>query len=210
MRKSAEERKNEILDTADRLFAEKGFDGTSTNDILAAVGIARGGLYHHFKSKEEILDSLIDRYSDQIVEAARKVAADTSIPIIDRITRTILALNANHVGGGEIIRQMHKPQNALLHEKAQKAMLVGVPPILTELIQQGIDQRIFHTPYPYECMEMVVAYTNAVFDSEVLEMTVEDRAVRLRAFIFNIERLLGAKAGSLASLLTALMGDGNE
>ena len=49
--KSAEERKNEILDVAEQLFAEKGFDNASTNDIIKRIGIARGTLYHHFKSK---------------------------------------------------------------------------------------------------------------------------------------------------------------
>ena len=49
--KEAEERRNEILDAADMLFADKGFDNTSTNDILEKVGIARGTLYYHFKSK---------------------------------------------------------------------------------------------------------------------------------------------------------------
>ena len=48
--KEADERKNEILDAAARLFMEKGFDRTSANDILAAVGISKGTLYYHFKS----------------------------------------------------------------------------------------------------------------------------------------------------------------
>ena len=52
MRKESEERRNEILDAVDELFGQKGFDGTSTNDILEKVGIARGTLYYHFKSKE--------------------------------------------------------------------------------------------------------------------------------------------------------------
>ena len=42
--KEAEERKNEILDVAERLFVTKGFDNTSTNDILSEIGIARGTL----------------------------------------------------------------------------------------------------------------------------------------------------------------------
>ena len=47
--KEAKERRNEILDVAERLFATKGFDNTSTNDILDEVGIARGNLYYNFK-----------------------------------------------------------------------------------------------------------------------------------------------------------------
>ena len=57
--KEAEERKNEILDVAGKLFGKKGYDATSTNDILKEIGIARGTLYYHFKSKEDILDAMI-------------------------------------------------------------------------------------------------------------------------------------------------------
>lgn len=49
--KEAEERRNEILDAADMLFADKGFDNTSTSDILEKVGIARGTLYYHLSQK---------------------------------------------------------------------------------------------------------------------------------------------------------------
>ena len=79
--KEATERKNEILDAAAVLFMKKGFDNTSTNDILDAVGIARGTLYHHFKSKEEVMDALIDRQMEKILSAARQAAADLSVPV---------------------------------------------------------------------------------------------------------------------------------
>ena len=65
--KEAEERKKEILDIAEALFIAKGYEETSTTDILERVGIARGTLYYHFKSKEEILDALIDRIIDGVV-----------------------------------------------------------------------------------------------------------------------------------------------
>ena len=69
--KNAEERKNEILDAAEVLFARKGFEETSTGDILEMVGIARGTLYYHFRSKEEILDSDIEALIAER-QAARK------------------------------------------------------------------------------------------------------------------------------------------
>ena len=63
--KDATERKNEILDAAEELFAAKGYDATSTGDILERVGIARGTLYYHFQSKEEILDALMHQKMQQ-------------------------------------------------------------------------------------------------------------------------------------------------
>lgn len=194
--KEAGERRNEILDAADKLFGQKGFDNTSTNDILEKVGIARGTLYYHFKSKEDIMDALIERYTVILLGAAHEIALDKNIPVHERIIQVVKALNISGTGSSEIMEHIHKPQNALMHQKIQKVIIRGVPPIMTGIIKEGIEQGIFHTPYPYECMEMLVAYTNAVFDSDMVDMTKEEREVRIQALVFHIERLLGVKNGS--------------
>ncbi|NMM52281.1 TetR/AcrR family transcriptional regulator [Paenibacillus aquistagni] len=199
--KEADERRNEILDAADELFAQKGFDGTSTNDILEKVGIARGTLYYHFKSKEEILDSLIERYNIRLLCAAQEVASDKSIPIVERIIRVVMALNISGGSSEEIMDHIHKPQNALMHQKIQKVIINEIPPILTEIILEGIEQGMFNTPFPYECMEMVVIYATTVFDDDMITMTNEERYSRMVAFISNVERLLGAESGSLMETL---------
>lgn len=48
-----------IVDAADRLFYEQGYEQTSFSDVAESVGITRGNFYHHFKSKDEILDAVI-------------------------------------------------------------------------------------------------------------------------------------------------------
>jgi len=204
--KDAEVRKNEILDAADELFAQKGYDGTSTNDILEKVGIARGTLYHHFKSKEEIMDALIERYGVRLLNRAKEIAADKSIPIIERIIRVVLALNLSGGSSTQIMEHLHKPQNALMHQKLERVIISSVTPIMAGIIREGIGQGIFNTPYPYECMEMVVVYANTIFDDDMVRMTEEERASRIQAFVFNVERLLGARSGSLAEVIQVFGG----
>lgn len=211
--KEAEERRNEILDAADELFGQKGFDGTSTNDILEKVGIARGTLYYHFKSKEDIMDALIERYNTRLLDAAQKIARDRSIPVDQRIIRVVMALNISGGSGNEIMEHIHKPQNALMHQKIQKVIINGVPPILAGIIREGIEQGIFSTPFPYECMEMIAVYANTIFDNDTVKMTKEELTSRIQAFVFNTERLLGAERGSLTYIMQMLgsrNGDGNE
>lgn len=207
--KKAEERRNEILDAADELFAQKGFDGTSTNDILGKVGIARGTLYHHFKSKEDIMDALIDRYSDGLLDAAQVIAADKTIPVVERVIRVVMALNLSGGSSKEIMEHIHKPQNALMHQKIQKVIINRVPLILTGIIREGIEQGMFSTPFPYECMEMVVIYANTVFDDDMITLTNEERGTRMLAFVCNVERLLGAASGSLMDVMQ-MFGGGDE
>ena len=76
--KTSEERKNEILDVAEQLFAEKGFDNASTNDIINKIGIARGTLYHHFSSKEEILDAIVERMTREGISKASLIVAPST------------------------------------------------------------------------------------------------------------------------------------
>ncbi|WP_019910462.1 TetR/AcrR family transcriptional regulator [Paenibacillus sp. HW567] len=208
--KEAEERRNEILDAVDVLFGQKGFDGTSTNDILEKVGIARGTLYYHFKSKEDIMDALIERYNTRLIGAAQEIALDKSIPVYERIMRVVMALNISGESSQEIMEHIHKPQNALMHQKIQRVIISGVPQILGGIIREGIEQGLFNTPFPFECMEMIVIYLNTIFDNDIVEMTDEGRLSRMRAFAFNAERLLGAEHGSLMHVMQMFGGENGD
>lgn len=59
MRKG-EEKRQEMLNVAERLFCLKGYDATSVQDILDVLHISKGGFYHYFASKEAVLESLTD------------------------------------------------------------------------------------------------------------------------------------------------------
>ncbi len=192
--KEAAIRKNEILDAAERLFVIKGFDATSTNDILTEVGIARGTLYYHFKSKEDILNAMIERITEGLLEKAGEIVREKNKPVLQRLTETMLALNVNNELGQEILAQVHKPQNALMHQKMQEQLLAGVNPLITDLIEEGIAQGICHTDYPAEVAEMTLLYSNVAFDT--LAEHGRERQ-KIAAFIYNLERLLGMEEGSM-------------
>lgn len=202
--KEAEERKNEILDVAERLFGTKGFDNTSTNDILNEIGIARGTLYYHFKSKEEILDAMTARITDQLIEKSRAIASRKDVPVLQRLTMMILALNVNDCNWGqELLQQVHKPQNALMHQKMEKRLLSGINPVLTDLIREGAAQGMCQTDYPEEVAEMTFLYANTVFD-DLMEHSEEEKERKTEAFIYNLERLLNMERDSMKATMTAI------
>lgn len=196
--KEAEERREEILDAAEKLFAAKGFDNTSTGDILDAVGIARGTLYYHFKSKEEILDGVIQRITDRLMRDAGEIVRKKELPVLERLTKAILSLNVESELGYEIMEQVHRPQNALMHQKMQTTLLAGINPILTELVEEGVRQGICHTRYPESVVEMTILYANTAFDElNVAGLSPEQRERKIAGFIYNMERLMGMPEGSL-------------
>lgn len=192
--KEAAVRRNEILDAAEQLFVTKGFDGTSTNDILERVGIARGTLYYHFKSKEEILDAMIQRMTKALLKKAGQIAKQKDKPVLQRLTEMMLALNVDSKLGSEIMEQVHRPQNALMHQKMQAELLAGIVPLFTDLIEEGIVQGICKTDYPEEAAEMLLLYSNTAFDA-LAEDSRNER--KIAAFIYHSERLLGMPRDSM-------------
>ena len=194
--KDAVERRNEILDVAERLFCTRGYDQTSTNDILAEIGIARGTLYYHFTSKEDILDAMIDRILDEIVRRTSQIALDESVPVLERLTQSVLAANVDTKTGDMILEQMHKPQNALMHAKMQERLLKQLIPLFTKLIEDGISQGLMQTDDPENTIEMLLLYSNMVFD-DAIAYSEEEKKKKVLAFISNTEILLHMKKGSL-------------
>ena len=193
--KSAEERKEEILDAAQKLFGVKGYDATSVTDIMKEVGIAKGTLYYHFQSKEEILDAMIERIARRMMGNAKRIAEETSIPVCERLFQVILSVNLEANGDGELLKEIHKPQNALMHQKSRALLVKEMTPTLTKLLEEGIDQGLFKTDYPKESIEMTLIYVQEAFDDE---RSIEPDVLqnRVAAFIVNLERIYGAKPGT--------------
>ena len=194
--KEAAERRNEILDVAERLFCTWGYDNTSTNDILAEIGIARGTLYYHFKSKEDILDAMIDRILDDITAKASRIALDESRPVLERLTKTVLAANVDTKTGDMILEQVHKPQNALMHAKMQERLINQLIPLFVKMITDGMKQGIMQTDYPEDTMQMLLMYSNTVFDDSIA-YSEEEKNGKVMSFIGNTEILLHMEKGSL-------------
>ncbi len=195
--KDAAERKNEIMDAAEALFRQKGYEAATISDLVERLGIARGLIYYHFKSKEDILDAMLERAAASLLAAARKVAGDKSVATPERLLRTLMAMNA---GDDALVEHLHSAGNALMHQKSHRLLLQGIPPILAEIISDGVAEGLFDTPYPHESIEMVIAYVNTVFDEHAGSYTAEELGARINAFIFNLERLFGAASGSFGLL----------
>ncbi|MFQ3546751.1 MAG: TetR/AcrR family transcriptional regulator [Termitinemataceae bacterium] len=198
--KEPEERRKEILDVAERLFLTKGYDNTSTTDILKELQIARGTLYYHFKSKEDILDAVTDRRTDELITKAASIVKNTAIPVLERLSRVIKSLNMEGDLGVEVMEQIHKPHNVLLHKKFQEKVDARLTPILTLLIEEAIGQGICHTDYPAEVVEMAMIYSSEVFDT-LSKYVMPDPKRKIKAFIYNLERLLGMPQGTLETVL---------
>ena len=108
-RESVLEPRQEILRTAARLFQQQGYDGTSMNDVAAALKLSKGGLYHHFQSKDEILFNLMSHAMD--ITEERVIAPVKSIPNPEERLRALIRL---HIG--VVLGERDREITVMLHE----------------------------------------------------------------------------------------------
>lgn len=204
--KEYEERRNEILETAERLFVTKGYTKTTVNDILKEIGIAKGTFYHYFKSKEEVMDEIIMRIINKDVVKAKRIVSNPNIPVLDKLFQVLMAQSPK---SGDIkekmIEQFHQPNNAEMHQKSLVQSIIHVSPVLTEVLEQGIEEGIFSTPYPQETIELLISSAQVIFDEGLFQWKPEEMIRRAKAFIKMMEASVGAKEGSFDYMVEVLV-----
>jgi len=153
-------RKQEFLDAAQTLFYEQGYDQTSVNDILNAVGVSKGTFYHYFKSKEELLDALAERVARQGLERLHSIVEDVHLNALEKINRYFAGSQGHEEKSEEIaktvLRVMYEDENILLRHKARVRSMELVVPELAKIITQGVEEAIFDVPYPERTAEMIL------------------------------------------------------
>lgn len=200
-RLSAEERRAQILDIARDLFITRGYHHTSTDDILARAGIAKGTLYHHFTSKEAILNALVLRTCDELAARAAAVAR-TPGSAIERFIRTIGALNVTAEEGGEhLVNALHATGNADYHLLSITETIARIAPILTGIVEEGVAAGEFTTPHPMESVELILLGAGMLLDQGIFPADEATRARRTQALILNTGRILGCDPAALAAAL---------
>ena len=160
MTKHPQTRRDEILGVSHRLFLQHGYDTVSVNEIISAVGIAKGTFYHHFPSKDALLEELIEHRTQEIFEVIEAIASDTTQSALERLTRyfrTSVFLKAQDPG--LLVAALHtfyRPENTLLRVRMIEANNARIAPVLGRLVQEGVESGEFQVPDPQLCGQFLI------------------------------------------------------
>lgn len=149
-----------ILDVSQKLFLEKGYENTTIQDIVDELGgLTKGAVYHHFKSKEEIMDAVGDRmfFSNNPFEAVR---GRTDLNGLQKL-REAVRLNQSDE---ERVRLTAQSIPIAKSPRLLQEMIVSNRKVLTpyflELIEEGNRDGSMHTDYPREIAELLPLLTS--------------------------------------------------
>lgn len=208
--KDYDERRSEILAVANRLFHQKGFEQTSVQEIIDEIGIAKGTFYHYFGSKIELLDAIIAQMTDQILQVLDHIIEDEALSALQKLEAFFLQAMSWKITEKDFLIKIlpvwYRDENAILREKIKQSSIEHVPPILAKIINQGVAEGVFSTPYPFESAEIIMQISLLLSDTvgrTLLtaehqrgdEMTALER--RVKANRMAVENLLNAAPGSV-------------
>lgn len=200
-------RRTEILDTAQQLFYTKGYEQTSIQDILTAVGIAKGTFYHYFDSKETLLKAFIERLIEQIIGIITPIATDAQLNACQKLGRLFVQAHQWKFEHRAVLLQVlsvfYQEENLRLRHALLRLSAKQVVPIWAQIIEQGVQEGLFTTPFALEAAEILFKLLQNLSEAVAfLILSPPENATALLehkviAYQQAIERILGAPPGSL-------------
>ena len=188
--KKGERRKSELLQIAYKMFLSRGYENTSVDDIIEEAGIAKGTFYYYFKSKEQLLEEVIGMMIEEEAHNAR-IILHSDQPVPQKILSIMAAF---HPAQDEqtIGDALNKPENILMHEKTNRKIVETIVPILSEVVETGIQEGVFCCDHIAERVRIILIVSSSLFD-EHSHFTENDITV----FVDLIEKMLGAERGTM-------------
>ena len=211
LRMAPDERRAHILDAAQKLFFARGWDDATIADVLNEAGISKGGFYHHFAAKEDLLDGVVERFTTEALTSAQAARDATSGDALKRFNAFLAESSRWKAEQGQQMKffmdVMLRPGNDVLFGRMTTAANAAAMPVLLEMITQGVDEGAFDVPDIDLVGETIMAMSQgrrAVLEGafQVAETGDLDQATellnhRMVAEGGLIDRMLGLPRGSV-------------
>lgn len=162
---------NLILDTATRLFVQKGYERTSIQDIINNLGgLSKGAIYHHFKSKEEILIAVTNKMTEVSNKMLFKIRNAPNMTGKEKLKK-LLEDSLNRPVHDEIFSAAPniKSSPALVSSILMESVETVAPEYVLPIIKQGIEDGSIQTEYPEELAELIMLVGNVWLDPMVFD-----------------------------------------
>jgi len=206
------EKRNEILNAAQRLVYTKGYERMTIGDILADLQISSGAFYHYFDSKPAVLAAFIERIRQETEKPLLPIVHDPHLSALEKLQGFFATLDRlRSVYKADVVtlgRVWYTDDNAIVRQKVDEAVFAQRAPLLAEIVRQGVQEGSFTTVYPDQAGEVILSLLHGMGNTHAkLLLAVEpvhDEPQRVEAIVTihaaymdAIERVLGAPPHSL-------------
>ncbi|SDF47681.1 TetR/AcrR family transcriptional regulator [Sporomusa acidovorans] len=189
---------DEILDTAEPLFAANGYRKTTIQDITDKMGVAKGMIYYYFKSKDEILEALINRQLSVLLTDMKNIACSNIIRPPQKMEFMINAMfRTAQYKDGLILNSLYDEKNLYLKNKISRQGTLLLKPLLLKVIEDGIQKDCFHVANPAIAINFIMSTLQCITDALCEKTSNELIACHLNIAESIIEKILALPENTL-------------
>ncbi len=208
MRKG-DERKQEILNISERLFCQKGFDATSVQDVLDQLHCSKGAFYHHFISKDAVLDTICARHAEQACERAGQQleGLEGSMARLNLLLRAFLPLHRDEQAFMlMLLPLLDRPESVAVRVRYQEALAGAFLPPLEREVEAARATGVICPPVRGVCQPVLALLNQCWVEAALLLLQALRKGQRhdagallgvLEKYRRSIEVLLDAPYGSV-------------
>lgn len=142
-------RRAELVDAAERMFAEQGVSNTAVSHIVGEAGVAQGTFYLYFDSKDDVLVAVAERMVGGVIRAA-EAGLESDAPAAGQLRDFIAALGdfEEDPSRVELAQLLHRPENRLLHDRLEERLMPRLLPLVERIVEAGRAEGVFDVPDP--------------------------------------------------------------
>lgn len=197
--------RDRIIQTATELFLQKGFSATSVEDILGKVSIAKGTFYHHFPSKEALLETVTDQFSrvgfEEVMHRVDSAKLNSPLAKLNLLFRLSMEWKDENIESMmAILEALYRETNislrVTLRNKSKKLTL----PIVQTILDQGKRAGVFHFEDSYYTSDMILLLLEGLSEHLTDDLLFDSNPSvekSIRNFQIGIEKLLGLPSESV-------------
>lgn len=205
-------KRNQILDAAEGLIYSKGYERVTIQDMIGALKISNGAFFHYFPSKAAVLEALIERTQTAIEQSLLPLIHEPHLNALEKLQQffdTFEQAGITHQSfTADLLGVWFADDNAIVREKVYEAMMQRRAPLLKLIVEQGIQEGVFNTPYPEQVGEVLLSLARGMSTSAArlilsfqstsdAEVTLKALVTTYDAYVDALERILGAQTGIL-------------
>lgn len=207
--KKGDLRRGQILDAAEKLFFEQGYDRTSIQDILDALRLSKGGFYHYFDAKETVLRDICERRWTGRYERLRLELASARRGAVDKLNRLLgqaSLFEAEETPFAALLLKLcYRDRDASIRDYRRRVLIDRLAPQVNAAILEGIEAGTLHARYPLGIGRILLLLACDIND-EVCDILCADAdnpdcmiqvVELLNTYRESVELLCGAPFGSI-------------
>ena len=201
------ERRDQIIEAAEKLFYEKGYEQTSVQDVLDALSLSKGGFYHYFESKIELLEAVCRRQSTRDAEEMTAAVSqkEGALEKLNTLFQCCGLLRRGHMDFAALMLRVGYQGGSLqLRACLREGLMETALPLMREIIHEGMAENVFFTRFPDDIGELILQLFANITDELAMliasgapESQMGDMLTRLETYRCSVETLLGAPFGTI-------------